>query len=163
MKIGSFLVLGALLLGVGPAGAEVVRRPCPNSNFPIAQSVEVSGNVTTYYVGPRPGPSARQQRRRSGKPASPGVTKTPRSASSTRSRAYSRGLGSAWATWSRCRYSWSTTHGRRWTSRASWRATRNSSAAISRTCRHAPWVGVAALANPGFLVEIEVVAVKNAK
>jgi enamine deaminase RidA (YjgF/YER057c/UK114 family) len=29
----------------------VVRHPIPNSNFPIAQSVEVSGNTKTYYVG----------------------------------------------------------------------------------------------------------------
>jgi len=28
----------------------VARHPIPNSNFPISQSVEVKGNVTTYYL-----------------------------------------------------------------------------------------------------------------
>lgn len=50
MKIGSILVVSALLLGLGPAWAEVIRHPIPNSNFPIAQSVEVSGDTTTYYI-----------------------------------------------------------------------------------------------------------------
>jgi enamine deaminase RidA (YjgF/YER057c/UK114 family) len=50
MKIGSILVTSALLLGLGPAWADVIRHPIPNSNFPIAQSVEVSGNTTTYYI-----------------------------------------------------------------------------------------------------------------
>ena len=31
----------------GMARAEVVRHPIPNSTFPIAQAVEVKGNVTT--------------------------------------------------------------------------------------------------------------------
>jgi enamine deaminase RidA (YjgF/YER057c/UK114 family) len=50
MKIGSVLVVSVLLLGLGPAWAEVIRHPIPNSNFPIAQSVEVSGDTTTYYI-----------------------------------------------------------------------------------------------------------------
>src|SRR5258708_35300037 len=32
------------------ARADVVRHPIPNSTFPIAQAVEVSGNVKTMYV-----------------------------------------------------------------------------------------------------------------
>jgi enamine deaminase RidA (YjgF/YER057c/UK114 family) len=50
MKIRSVLVVSALFLGLGAAWAEVIRHPIPNSNFPIAQSVEVSGNTTTYYI-----------------------------------------------------------------------------------------------------------------
>jgi enamine deaminase RidA (YjgF/YER057c/UK114 family) len=57
MKPGSKLALGALftglfmgLTGAGAARAEVVRHEIPNSSFPIAQSVEVRGNVTTYYI-----------------------------------------------------------------------------------------------------------------
>jgi len=50
MKIGSVLVVSALLLGLGPAWGDVIRHPIPNSNFPIAQSVEVSGNTTTCYI-----------------------------------------------------------------------------------------------------------------
>jgi enamine deaminase RidA (YjgF/YER057c/UK114 family) len=38
------------LAAVDPAGAEVIRYPIPNSTFPIAQAVEVKGNVSTFYV-----------------------------------------------------------------------------------------------------------------
>jgi hypothetical protein len=50
MKIGSVLLASALLLGLDPTWADVIRHPIPNSNFPIAQSVEVSGDTTTYYI-----------------------------------------------------------------------------------------------------------------
>src|SRR3954451_22892814 len=60
------------------------------------------------------------------------------SACSTGSRAFSKGLDSAWATWSRCRCFWSTTRGRRWISRPSWRATPSSSAAASPICPPGP-------------------------
>jgi len=44
------LALFASLAVFDAACADVVRHPIPNSNFPIAQAVEVSGNVTTYYI-----------------------------------------------------------------------------------------------------------------
>src|SRR6202042_2930333 len=50
MKLLSKAGVMTLLVGLGTAHADVVRHPIPNSSFPIAQSVEVSGNVTTYYV-----------------------------------------------------------------------------------------------------------------
>jgi enamine deaminase RidA (YjgF/YER057c/UK114 family) len=52
MKLKSMLSLAALTaaLHVSAASADVVRHPIPNSTFPIAQAVEVKGNVTTYYV-----------------------------------------------------------------------------------------------------------------
>jgi enamine deaminase RidA (YjgF/YER057c/UK114 family) len=46
----SLMIMLAFLVGVSAARADVVRHPIPNSSFPISQSVEVSGNVTTYYV-----------------------------------------------------------------------------------------------------------------
>lgn len=46
----ALLAAGALVLGMGAAQADVVRLPIPNSTFPIAQAVAVSGDVTTYYV-----------------------------------------------------------------------------------------------------------------
>lgn len=39
-----------LAASTGITSAEVTRHPIPNSNFPIAQAVEVKGNVTTYYL-----------------------------------------------------------------------------------------------------------------
>ena len=50
MKLLSTTAAMTLLVGLGTAHADVVRHPIPNSSFPIAQSVEVSGNITTYYV-----------------------------------------------------------------------------------------------------------------
>jgi enamine deaminase RidA (YjgF/YER057c/UK114 family) len=50
MRIVSMMTVLALLAGVSTAQADVVRHPIPNSSFPISQSVEVSGNVTTYFV-----------------------------------------------------------------------------------------------------------------
>ena len=50
MRIVSMMAVLALLIGVSTARADVVRHPIPNSSFPISQSVEVSGNVTTYFV-----------------------------------------------------------------------------------------------------------------
>jgi len=46
----SMLVLAALLLAANAARAEIVRYPIPNSNFPIAQAVRVSGDAVITYV-----------------------------------------------------------------------------------------------------------------
>jgi len=50
MRTYSTMLILALAVSVSAAQADVVRHPIPNSSFPISQSVEVSGNVTTYYV-----------------------------------------------------------------------------------------------------------------
>src|SRR5260370_39115799 len=52
MKFASMLLVAGLsaLAAAGAARAEVVRHPIPNSTFPIAQAVEVLGNVKTGYV-----------------------------------------------------------------------------------------------------------------
>jgi enamine deaminase RidA (YjgF/YER057c/UK114 family) len=52
MTFARMLLLAGLSMGFSAhaARAEVVRHPIPNSTFPIAQAVEVSGNVRTIYV-----------------------------------------------------------------------------------------------------------------
>ena len=51
MKLRTGLLLAMLSAGVPAAAfAEIVRHPIPNSTFPIAQAVQVTGPVTTYYV-----------------------------------------------------------------------------------------------------------------
>src|SRR5580698_8285182 len=51
MKLRSMMSLAAVAaLYVNAASADVIRHPIPNSTFPIAQAVEVKGNVTTYYI-----------------------------------------------------------------------------------------------------------------
>lgn len=49
-KFQSALLACTLLAAAGSARADVVRHPIPNSTFPIAQAVAVSGDVTTFYV-----------------------------------------------------------------------------------------------------------------
>src|ERR1700676_1781414 len=69
------LALAALLLGSSAAQAEIVRYPIPNSTFPIAQAVRVSGDAVTYYLSGQVPPMIN----RDADPASPqayGDTKT---------------------------------------------------------------------------------------
>src|SRR6266849_4073295 len=69
------LFAGALTLNPSAACADVVRYPIPNSTFPIAQAVQVSGNAATYYVSGQVPPMVSKE----ADPASPqayGDTKT---------------------------------------------------------------------------------------
>jgi enamine deaminase RidA (YjgF/YER057c/UK114 family) len=53
MKPATLFSLGAVFLSAvvaDPCVAEVVRYPIPNSTFPIAQAVKVTGDATTYYI-----------------------------------------------------------------------------------------------------------------
>jgi enamine deaminase RidA (YjgF/YER057c/UK114 family) len=162
MKIAAFLVPSVFLLGLGSAQAEVVRHSIPNSNFPIAQSVEVSGNTTTYYVSGQVPPLINKD----ADPASPqayGDTKTQTVGVLNKIRGILEGLGLGMGDVVKMQV-------------------------FLVNDAHAPMdfkgfmdgytqffggnqpnlparavVGVAALVNPGFLVEIEVVAVKDAK
>lgn len=40
----------AMILGAGAASAEVTRHPIPNSDFPILQAVEVPADATLVYL-----------------------------------------------------------------------------------------------------------------
>ena len=61
MKKQIIFMLAALLAACTAARAEIVRHPIPNSTFPIAQSVEVRGNVTTYYISGQVPPVANKE------------------------------------------------------------------------------------------------------
>ena len=54
MRLRTMLVLAFMSAAcdgsLNAARAEVTRYPIPNSTFPIAQAVQVTGNATTYYV-----------------------------------------------------------------------------------------------------------------
>src|SRR5215470_3325934 len=52
MKLKAILLfaLCSAVTGASVAWADVVRHPIPNSTFPIAQAVEVTGNARTVYV-----------------------------------------------------------------------------------------------------------------
>ena len=80
----------ALLVGVCTAQADVVRRPIPNSSFPISQSVEVSGNVTTYFLSGQVPPVV-DKTADATSPQAYGDTKTQTVGCSTRSKAFLTG------------------------------------------------------------------------
>ncbi len=156
MKIGSVLALITLLLGVSAARAEVARHPIPNSNFPIAQSVEVSGNVKTYYVsGPVPPIVDKDADPKS--PQAYGDTKTQTVGVLIKIKGILERLGLGMGDVVKMQvFLVNDTH------------------APMDFKRFMEWytqfflparavIGVSALANPGFLVEIEVVAVKDVK
>ena len=69
------LFAGALTLNPGAACADVVRYPIPNSTFPIAQAVQVSGNAATYYVSGQVPPVVSKEAE-PGSPQAYGDTKT---------------------------------------------------------------------------------------
>ena len=90
MRINSMMTVLALLIGVSTAQADVVRHPIPNSSFPISQSVEVSGNVTTYFVSGQVPPVV--DKTATQPPRKPTATPRPRpSVCSTRSKAFLTG------------------------------------------------------------------------
>jgi len=47
MKFAAIVLGAALSVAATAACADVIRHPIPNSTFPIAQSVTVTGNATT--------------------------------------------------------------------------------------------------------------------
>ncbi|KAB2716386.1 hypothetical protein F9K97_24555 [Brucella anthropi] len=47
---GAILFSALMATSVGASAAEVVRHKIPNSDFPIAQAVEVPAGMTTVYV-----------------------------------------------------------------------------------------------------------------
>ena len=89
------LLLCACLVDPGTGRAEVARYPIPNSTFPIAQAVKVSGDIATYYISGQVPPVVSKDAELNS-PQAFGDTKTRRSACSTRSRPSSKVLGSAW-------------------------------------------------------------------
>ena len=163
MKIGiRSLLLIALLLGGGTARAEVVRHPIPNSNFPIAQSVEVSGNVKTYYVSGQVPPVVDK----AADPKSPqayGDTKTQTVGVLNKIKGILEGLGLGMGDVVKMQVFLVNDARTPWTSRRSWKATLQFFGGDQPNLPARSVIGVAALANPGFLVEIEVIAVAAKK
>jgi enamine deaminase RidA (YjgF/YER057c/UK114 family) len=128
------LFAGALTLKPSAACADVVRYPIPNSTFPIAQAVQVSGSAATYYVSGQVPPVVRKEAE-PGSPQAYGDTKTQTIGVLGKIKEILEGLGLGMGDVVRCRYFSCTTRARRWISRLSWKATRSSLAVISPICR----------------------------
>jgi enamine deaminase RidA (YjgF/YER057c/UK114 family) len=162
MKIGSVLALIALLLGVGAAQAEVVRHPIPNSNFPIAQSVEISGNTKTYYVSGQVPPVVDKD----ADPKSPqayGDIKTQTVGVLNRIKGILEGLGLGMGDVVKMQVFLVNDAHAPMDFKGFMEGYTQFFGGDQPNLPARAVVGVAALVNPGFLVEIEVVAVKDVK
>ena len=153
-------LLGAMQAGI--AQAEVIRHPIPNSTFPIAQSVQVTGSVTTYYVSGQVPPVAN-------KDADPqslqayGDTKTQTVGVLNRIKTILDGLGLTMGDVVKMQVFLVHNTATPMDFKAFMEGYTQFFGGSQPNLPARSVVGVASLANPGFLVEIEVIAVKDAK
>jgi enamine deaminase RidA (YjgF/YER057c/UK114 family) len=166
MQLRTMLLLG--LLSAACAGslhtarAEVTRYPIPNSTFPIAQVVQVTGNATTCYVSGQVPPVINKD----ADPASPlayGDTKTQTVGVLSRVRGILEGLGLSMADVVKMQVFLVHSTAAPMDFKAFMEGYTQFFGGSQPNLPARSVVGVAALANPGFLLEIEVIAVKDVK
>ena len=158
----SVSLLLAALSAMTPAGAlaEVIRHPIPNSTFPIAQSVQVSGNVVTTYVSGQVPPVVN-------KDADPqsvaayGDTKAQTVGVLSRIKGILEGLGLSMGDVVKMQVFLVHTPASPMDFKAFMDGYTQFFGGSQPNLPARSVVGVASLANPGFLVEIEVIAVRN--
>jgi enamine deaminase RidA (YjgF/YER057c/UK114 family) len=153
--------LSACMFGNGACG-EVVRHPIPNSNFPIAQSVQVSGNATTYYVSGQVPPAVNKDADPSSV-AAYGDTKTQTVGVLNRIKGILEGLGLSMGDVVKMQVFLVHSVSAPMDFKAFMEGYTQFFGGSQPNLPARSVVGVASLANPGFLVEIEVIAVKDAK
>ena len=140
----------------------MVRHPIPNSTFPIALAVQVPPTATTYYVSGQVPPVVNKDADpRARRPMATSRRKP--SACSTGSRASSKGLDFGMGDVVKMQVF--LVHDARapMDFKAFMEGYTQFFGGAQPNLPARTMVGVASLANPGFLVEIEVVAVKDAK
>lgn len=153
-------LLGAMQAGI--AQAEVIRHPIPNSTFPIAQSVQVTGNVTTYYVSGQVPPVANKDADSQSLQAY-GDTKTQTVGVLNRIKTILDGLGLTMGDVVKMQVFLVHNTATPMDFKAFMEGYTQFFGGSQPNLPARSVVGVASLANPGFLVEIEVIAVKDAK
>src|ERR1700704_3790124 len=161
LSLGAFF-LSALVLDPFAARADVVRYPIPNSTFPIAQAVKVSGDAATYYISGQVPPVV-------GKDADPnspqayGDIKTQTIGVLNKIKGILEGLGLGIGDVVKMQVF--LVHDTRapMDFKAFMEGYTQFFGGTQPNLPARSVVGVASLANPGFLVEIEVVAVKDGK
>jgi enamine deaminase RidA (YjgF/YER057c/UK114 family) len=154
--------VAALAAGIqiNAVSAEVVRHPIPNSTFPIAQSVEVRGNVTTYYVSGQVPPVANKDADPSST-AAYGDTRTQTAGVLNRIRDILASLGLSMADVVKMQVFLVHSPSAPMDFKAFMEGYTQFFGGSQPNLPARSVVGVASLANPGFLVEIEVMAVKD--
>ena len=163
MKYG-LLASAILLLGSSVAQADIVRYPIPNSTFPIAQAVRVSGDAVTYYVSGQVPPVIS----RDADPSSPqayGDTKTQTVGVLNKIKQIleGQGLGMADVVKMQVFLVGDPARNGRMDFAGFMEGYTQFFGGTQPNLPARSVVGIAALANPGFLVEIEVVAAKDSK
>jgi enamine deaminase RidA (YjgF/YER057c/UK114 family) len=151
------------LAGAPPiAHADVVRYPIPNSTFPISQAVQVTGNATTYYISGQVPPPFNKDADPSS-PQSYGDVKTQTVGVLNRIKGILEGLGLGMGDVVKMQVF--LVHDARapMDFKAFMEGYTQFFGGAQPNLPARSVVGVASLANPGFLVEIEVVAVKDAR
>jgi enamine deaminase RidA (YjgF/YER057c/UK114 family) len=166
MRLRTMLVLAFMSAAcdgsLNAARAEVTRYPIPNSTFPIAQAVQVTGNATTYYVSGQVPPVVSKD----ADPASPqayGDTRTQTVGVLTRIKGILEGLGLSMADVVKMQVFLVHSAAAPMDFKAFMEGYTQFFGGSQPNLPARSVIGVAALANPGFLVEIEVIAVKDAK
>ena len=162
MKPGILLAFAAFLATTPAAHADVVRYPIPNSSFPIALAVQVPATATTYYVSGQVPPVVSKD----ADPASPqayGDVKTQTVGVLNRIKSILEGLGLGMGDVVKMQVF--LVHDARapMDFKGFMEGYTQFFGGSQPNLPARTTVGVASLANPGFLVEIEVTAVKDAK
>ena len=163
MKSGLAIALAAVLLAAaGAVRADVVRHPIPNSTFPIAQAVQVSGNTTTYYISGQVPPVVDKNAPATSTQAF-GDVKTQTVGVLNRTKTILEGLGLTMADVIKMQVF--LVHDARapMDFKAFMEGYTQFYGGDQPKLPVRSVFGVSALANPGFLVEIEVIAVKDGK
>ena len=161
LSLGAFF-FSAVVLGPGAARAEVVRYPIPNSSFPIAQAVKVSGDTATYYISGQVPPVISKE----ADPASPqayGDTKTQTIGVLNKIKAILEGFGLGISDVIKMQVFLVHDSRAPMDFKAFMEGYTQFFGGNQPNLPARSVVGVAVLANPGFLVEIEVIAVKDTK
>ncbi|MBO4222252.1 RidA family protein [Bradyrhizobium neotropicale] len=145
-----------------PAQAEIVRHPIPNSTFPIAQSVQVTGNATIYYVSGQVPPVINKDADPSSRDAY-GDTKAQTVGVLNRIKGILDGLGLGMGDVIKMQVFLVHSPNAPMDFKAFMEGYTQFFGGSQPNLPARSVVGVASLANPGFLVEIEVVAAKDTK
>jgi enamine deaminase RidA (YjgF/YER057c/UK114 family) len=148
--------------GLKAAHAEVLRHPIPNSTFPIAQVVQVTGNATTYYVSGQVPPVVSKDADPASRQAY-GDVKTQTVGVLNKIKAILEGLGVGMGDVVKMQVFLVHSAAAPMDFKAFIEGYTQFFGGSQPNLPARSVVGIAALANPGFLVEIEVVAVKDAK
>ena len=164
MHFKSLLVVAMLsTLAAGQsARAEVIRYPIPNLTFPIAQAVEVKGNVSTLYVSGQVPPIVNKDFDTNTREAY-GDTTAQTVGVLNRIKIILEGFGLGMGDVVKMQAFLVHTPAAPMDFKAFMDGYTQFFGGAQPNLPARSVVGVASLANPGFLVEIEVIAVKNAQ